>query len=313
MKSSSIAFATYAAHPAVLPDDDLAAAALRERGVCVTGAVWDDERVDWGSFDAVVIRSAWDYYRKPASFLLWLDALEKANVRVFNPIPLMRWNADKIYLRALNQAGVHIVPTVWIEQGAGLKMSLDKVLQEQGWSNVILKPTISAGAYRTARFDAVQAAECQLLLTEITSTSHAMLQPFMREIETSGELSFMFFNDSHNSSQEAVSSYLSHCIRKTPQRGDFRIQEEFGGANTLIRPDAELVSQACHALNMALHLGCTPTAGEKSQTWLYARVDGVETSTGLALMEIELIEPSLFFAFDVAAPDRFATALVARL
>jgi glutathione synthase/RimK-type ligase-like ATP-grasp enzyme len=319
MKSYFVAFATYAAHPAILPDDECAADALRERGVEVTGAVWDDASVDWSGFDAVVIRSTWDYFTKPALFLAWLDALERSQVRVLNPLPLMRWNADKIYLRALHQAGVRIVPTLWIDKGTHI--SIDGALREQStlqnnsnslaWSDVILKPTVSAGAYRTARFSIGEALAHQSLLDEITCDSHAMLQPFMHEIETHGELSFMFF---HNGVRGTDSAAFSHCIRKMPKGGDFRIQEEYGGVNEQIQPSAGLLRQASHALQAALGLASRAAADSTlTHEWLYARVDGVETSAGLAIMEIECIEPSLFFLLDSASPARFADALHTRL
>ncbi len=294
----NIAFATYAERPAILPDDELTASCLRAHGVNIVGAVWDNPDVRWSEFDAVIIRSTWDYYTKAPSFLAWLDALERANVRVWNPLPLMRWNADKIYLRSLEYEGVPIVPTVWLERGSenASQASLLDIMRDNGFDEIILKPTISAGAYRTARVTQATAEAHQALLTEILTDSHVMIQPYLREIETLGEVSLMFFNTGDG-------GVFSHAARKTPQAGDFRIQEEYGGLTQGFVPSAELLEQA-HAVLDATE-ECISVAN-----WLYARVDGVEVAGKLLLMELEMIEPSLFFETHADAPERFARAVL---
>jgi glutathione synthase/RimK-type ligase-like ATP-grasp enzyme len=299
---AQIIFATYAARPDILPDDEHAAAVLRVHGYRVAAAVWDDTNLtpaDWATFSAVVVGSTWDYFTKPAAFQAWLTMLERANVIVFNPIPLMRWNADKIYLRELERAGVPIVPTLWVNKDSDT--SIDELLSQCDWTELILKPSISAGSYKTARFlrSDLQssASEYQALLADIVQESSAMLQPLVPEILLTGEYSFIFFKGS----DEVV---FSHAVLKSAQAGEFRIQEKYGGQTRIVEAPPHLIQQARDVLDAVESI-----VGEDSANWLYARVDGVERDGQLLLMEVEMIEPSLFFteadAAEKGAAERF--------
>lgn len=143
------ALVTYAADPEVQSDDRALVEALHRRGVASVACVWNDPRVDWTAFDAVVLRSTWDYFLEPDAFGAWLDARDAEGTRVLNPTSVVRWNMDKRYLRDLAARDVAIVPTRWVERGSSV--ALDALLDERGWDEVVVKPSVSGGAHETWR------------------------------------------------------------------------------------------------------------------------------------------------------------------
>jgi len=250
-------------------------------------AVWDDPAVDWKRYDAAVIRSAWDYHLTPAAFFAWLSRLEALGVAVWNPAHVIRANADKSYLKELEAAGVQVVPTAWIERGAGTR--LDAVLEARGWGDAVVKPAVSAGAFRTRRVRRGD-PDGQEALDHALAHSAAMVQPFLPEIAEEGEWSFVF-----------IGGRYSHAVLKTPRAGDFRVQEEHGGRTVRREPPPGLLIQARDAA----------IAGPRP--WLYARVDGVRRGGDLLVVELELIEPFLFLSYAPGAARKLAEAVKARV
>ena len=250
-------------------------------------AVWDDPSADWKSFDLILIRSVWDYHLHPAAFAAWVSRLEKLGAVLWNPAPVLLANADKSYLKALEAAGVSVVPTIWVEEGSAAK--LDDLLDSRGWTEAVVKPVISAGAYRTSRV-ARGGAAGRAALAEVLAHSGAMIQPYLPEIDSEGEWSFIF-----------LGGEFSHAVLKTPRAGDFRVQEEHGGRTIRREPAPGLLAQAREAA----------IAGPGP--WLYARVDGVRRGGELVVIELELIEPSLYLAHCPGAARRLASAVKARL
>ena len=256
-------------------------------GVGAEPVIWDDPSVDWSGFDLALIRSTWDYHLSPTAFASWLTRLETLGVVLWNPVSVVRANSDKSYLKSLEAAGVSVVPTCWIDRGAAV--TLDDILASRGWTNAVVKPVVSAGAFRTSRVKRGDAAG-QKALDEVLSHSGAMIQPYLAEIAAEGEWSFVF-----------LGGEFSHAVLKTPRAGDFRVQEEHGGHAVLREPPSELLAQAREAA----------IAGPRP--WLYARVDGVRRGRELVLVELELIEPSLYLAYAPGAARRLAQAIKARL
>lgn len=280
-----IAFATYAGLPGLSEDDRLAAAELVHLGAEVEAAVWDDPGVRWDGYDCVVIRSCWDYHLRAAEFLGWLGRLERAGVPLWNPAPVVRANMDKGYLVDLAAVEIPVVPTVRIEQGK--PVSLARLLAERGWDEAVVKPSVSASAFRTRRVRRANAAAVQKELEGMLSASGVLVQQFLPEIQTRGEWSLLFFGGEY-----------SHAVLKRPKAGDFRVQEELGGSSVLERPAPALVEQG------------RAVVGTIPAPWLYARVDGVEIDGVFTLMELELIEPLLFLGWHPQAPARFAGAIL---
>ncbi len=282
-----IAFVTYAKQPHLTEDDALAPEYLRKLGIQAVATVWDDATMNWGDFEAVVLRSCWDYHHKPRAFRLWIDRLVSSNIPLWNPARIVRWNMDKIYLRDLAARGVSIPQTVWLEAGA--EGALVSILERNHFAHAVIKPAISATAYLTFQTSPAQAHEHQSQLNAILRQSGALVQEFVPEITTHGEWSLMFFGGK-----------FSHAVLKQPQAGDFRVQTDFGGSYRAATPPPQFIAQAEEILQRV------------DPPLLYARADGVQREEQFLLIELELIEPALFLRADPAAPARFAET-IARL
>jgi glutathione synthase/RimK-type ligase-like ATP-grasp enzyme len=272
-----VAIVTCARLPSLFAEEAEVPTRLSARGVDAEAVVWSDPAVDWGRFDAVVIRSVWDYFERFPEFREWLSRLE-SRVPVLNPVSLVKWNADKRYLRDLSARGIATAPTVFCEPGE--RPDLRMILEREGWDRAVVKPAVSGGAWRTLRIDAETISRGQSLLDEILlADTAALVQAFVPEI-AEGERSVFFFDGE-----------FSHAVVKIPQEGEFRVQPEFGGTVNRILPETWLLDQA-HAVIRALP---EPPA--------YARIDGVCRGREFVLMEAELIEPYLFLAY---APEQMA-------
>lgn len=260
-------------------DDDLAVEPLRELGWNVETLSWRNPSVDWDSFDAVVIRTTWDYQRDPAKFVSVLREIEASDTRLENPLEIVDWNLDKTYLRELELDGVRIVPTLWDQTYN--ETSFAEWLTRLNADEIIVKPTVSSTAEDTHRLSAYDAS-----LADVFSERPFLVQPFLKGVVSEGEYSLFYFGGEH-----------SHTIAKVPKTGDFRVQEEHGGIISSVTPTDELLSAGRFVFDMI-----TPTP-------LYARVDFVRDGAGeFALMELELIEPALYLRMDAGAPKRFAVA-----
>jgi hypothetical protein len=280
-----LALATSSKYPHLTADDRVLLTPLAAHGIQAEPAVWNNAAYDWSACAAVVIRSCWDYHLQPHKFLAWIQQLESANIPIFNPAPLLRWNANKSYLRDLDSKGVPIVPTFWPEEENPSPVSLSEKLRDLGWRQAVLKPRISATAYRTQLVTRDDATTAQPLFDQLQHGPGAMLQKFMPSITTEGEWSLIFF-----------AGKFSHAVIKQPKSGDFRVQNDFGGTSSLAAPPPHVLASAIRTIE-----AIAPT--------VYARVDGVVDEGQFLLMELELIEPALFLADHPQAPARFAAAI----
>jgi glutathione synthase/RimK-type ligase-like ATP-grasp enzyme len=283
-----VALVTCDAFPQLHEDDLLLVPALADLGVAPVPAVWSDESVDWTSFHALVIRSPWDYFERTAEFRRWLDARIASRVLLCNAGDILDWNYDKRYLRDLEAAGVPLVPTVCI--GRHEAADVAALARARGWSEIVIKPTISGGAFRTHRFLVDDAAAYAREIEEILEDRGLLVQPFLPEVVRDGELSLLFFD-----------GVFSHAVRKRPKAGDYRVQFQFGGTHEDVEVDPELVGQA---------RACALAAPSLP---VYARVDGVIRDGQFLLMELEVFEPLLFLSHHPEAPGRFARAVQRRI
>jgi glutathione synthase/RimK-type ligase-like ATP-grasp enzyme len=258
---------------------------LRMMGFATEPLVWtsdDDYRET-----VVIIRSCWDYHHQPKRFMEWTEAVGHKGGRVLNPPATVRWNHDKRYLRELQAKGVRIVPTVWVQPETDV--TLEQIVHETGWTEIVVKPAISATAWNTFRSKGDFIHRLESSFQDLIRTGCVLVQEFVREVLSRGEWSFVFFD-----------GVYSHAVLKRPARSDYRVQHQFGGTVDLqARPDPSLINTATHALHQ-----CPDRAP------LYARIDGIQTIEGLIVMEIEQIEPALFLDDGTAA--RFARAIAAR-
>ncbi|HEY3558478.1 MAG TPA: hypothetical protein VGL05_13485 [Kribbella sp.] len=278
-----IALATSAELAELHPDDRPLLDALRAVGLEPVAEVWTDPSVDWSAYDAVLLRTVWDYFRLYDEFTEWLAQLDKAEVPVLNSTDLVRWNSDKQYLLELRERGVAIVPSQ-VAAGACLR----EVVAGLSGRQIVIKPTVSGNALHTVR-GLAGSPELEQALTELPDAVY-LVQPFLPEIQTDGEWSLLFFDGE-----------FSHAVVKRPADGDYRVQESHGGRTTPTDPPPAVLESARAALEAS---GPTP---------VYARVDGVVVNGRFLLMEIELIEPYLFFPQSPEAAGKLATAVATRL
>lgn len=279
-----IAFATYGGFPDLTDDDRLAADALARRGFRVDATLWADPSVVWSDYSAVVIRSCWDYHLKPDEFRAWLDELENRKVVLWNPHQVLLWNMDKSYLRDLQEQDIPLLDTVWLSGGE--KADLRDLMQQKGWKRAVIKPLISAAANETGIVSLGEAGKHQMDFESLLKKRGVIVQDFAEEVQTSGEWSLIFFNKKY-----------SHAVIKRPQNGDFRVQRDFGGTAHAMEAPKYLIEQSKKVLETI------------KDDLLYARVDGLQRNGVLYLMELELIEPYLFFELNSQSTDRFASAL----
>lgn len=256
--------------------------ALGVLGIEAKRVDWTDPDFHWAQASLVVVRTTWDYHLRVADFLAWAERVDVVT-ELFNPLSVLRWNANKRYLRDLSVADVPIVPTVFASAGA----DLSAIAEDREWETVVIKPAVAAGAYQTLVFDLERESEkAQAHLTRLTSSGEALVQPYLDAITVEGETSLVFFEGEFH-----------HAVRKVPQVGDFRVQIEFGGKYSVVEPKAEQLDVASRAIAQAPELP------------LYARVDLVDAGGSPAVMELELIEPELFFLFVPEASLTFADLL----
>jgi glutathione synthase/RimK-type ligase-like ATP-grasp enzyme len=281
---AAVAFVTYQGLPDLNADDRRAADALARLGLRTDAVRWDDPAVDWLGYGAVVLRSTWDYYRRVAEFHAWIDRMEAIGARLWNPPPVLRWNTDKRYLARMSDPHLSPPPTVILDRGSAV--DLRALLEARGWDEAVMKPAISADGFSTERTSLAEAASNQAALETMLARGDVVMQPLVPEIRTGGEISMMFFG-----------GIFSHAVSKRPQAGEFRVQERLGGKIARTDPPSALVDHA-RVLLEAHAPGC-----------LYARVDAVVTAERFVLMEIELVEPSLYLEHDPPSAHAFALAV----
>lgn len=286
-----VALVTYDARPEVTDDDRLLADALSALGVSVDAVPWSDPAARWSAFDATVVRSCWDYFHRASEFHAWLDRLEAEGARVYNDVRVLRWNADKTYLRDLDAAGIPVIPTRWLD--AASPTTLRELRRDTGWAELVVKPTVSGGAHRTWRSAPHAETEHDAQLAEMIDAGAVMVQPLVQEIEREGEWSLVF-----------VAGEYSHTVLKRPGSGDFRVQKEHGGTLEPAEPTAAVIDAAGRAI------AAIPFGGEAP---LYARVDGCIVDGRLLLMELEVLEPELFLRCAPESAGRLADALLERM
>ena len=283
-----IAFATSRDYALLIPSEREFVLFAQTRGISIQPAVWNDPDIKWESFDAVVIRSCWDYYLHAEEFTSWLDCLDSKNITLWNPSGQIRRNMHKFYLRELSFAGYPVVPTIWLEQGEDADIA--SILDSRGWNRAVIKPAVSAGAHETHLVQLLDTDRAEQIVRRLLPHSSVLVQKYIDEINDPGEWSLVFFNNRY-----------SHAVLKRPASGDFRVQVHHGGSTTAGLPPRAVLNTAQSIIDLA------------GSDILYARVDGVLSGNSFQLMELELIEPELFLDTSPHAFENFASALLERL
>ncbi|MDI1443422.1 hypothetical protein [Polyangium sp. 6x1] len=293
MNRPRLAIATCARLPNLDVDDARLFEALDARGISYRCLVWDDPSAPWDEADLALIRTPWDYWDGPGrreAFVAWAERTA-ARVPLWNGADVIRENTHKSYLRSLEAAGVSVIPTIWLAPGEGAE-GLARRITSRGWSEVVIKPAVSAGSVGAMRIDVrTNPSEAEAHAASLTASGEVMVQPYLRSIESEGELSVVFFGGE-----------ASHAVRKVPCAGDFRSQPEFQSRVSATPIEAEALRVAQDAFAAV------------GKPLLYARVDLVRGDDGaLQLIELELTEPSLYFRWSEGAAARFVETILARM
>jgi len=265
-------------------DDEHAIAPLNLLGWQVATVSWRQTHRPWSDFDAVIIRSTWDYWNDVPAFLKTLEQVNR-ETRLANPLNLVHWNMAKTYMRDLQQKGVGIVPTLWPDS---LEADFLAGFQSQlGVDEIVVKPVVGANGEDAFRVSGSCTLEHLAGIQACFHNRECMIQPFMPNIISEGEYSLFFFSGEY-----------SHAVLKIPAESEFRSQEERGAEIRSVAPQEKLLLRARQAIDTF------------SPAPLYARIDFIRNDADdFLVMELELIEPSLYLRMDPQAPGRFAAAI----
>lgn len=264
--------------------DELVKPHMAELGWEVDDVSWHDEDVDYNQYDVVIVRSTWDYQAHVDKFIQCLNKIEASSASLENPFSLLTWNISKDYLQDLSQRSVPVLPSLWFES---LEADfLQSAFEQLDTNEVVIKPMVSANADYTYRIKKSKLSDSIDELLSVFAKRSGLIQAFEESILKEGEYSLFYFAGDY-----------SHAILKQPKKDDFRVQEEHGGKLSAITPNKQMRALASQTLDNL------PTPA------LYARIDIVNTQRGYELIEVELIEPSLYFSLDEGSAARFANAI----
>ncbi len=268
----------------VLKEDQLLKEALEKRDLKVQRINWDHPEVDWSDSRYILFRSTWDYFERFMEFDRWLERV-RHQTSLLNPYALIRWNLDKHYLSELSAMGVPIPPTHFVDRGH--PESLAGLVSKAGWNEIILKPAVSAAASHTYRFSARQVDRYESMYQKLIAEESMMIQEFQQQVPEKGEVSLII-----------IAGACTHAVLKKAKVGDFRVQDDFGGTVHPHKASGPEIAFAERVVSL-----CHPEP-------LYARVDMIrDNRDNLALSELELIEPELWFRMNPVAAERLAATI----
>ncbi len=281
-----LAFVTDSVHPHFAEDDKLLVQYLISQRCRVTPAIWDDQDLDWTAFDYIILRSPWDYFLKIEAFTAWLDRMDRGKYKIFNPISVIQWNKNKNYLLRFRDLEVPIPAFHFCNQGQ--TYDLKQILNTHQWEKAVIKPAVSGGAHKTWVTDHTLVASHQQEFDALILVQDIIIQKYSEEITLQGELSLIYFNKK-----------FSHGVVKKAKEGEFRVQAQYGGRHQPYVPTDNLLFQI------------EPILSFIQEPLLYARIDGfLDDQYKFWLMELELLEPVLFFDSDPNAGPRFYHAIL---
>ena len=256
----------------VLKEDGLVMEGLEKLNLRTIKKDWNDTNFNWSSTKSAIFRSTWDYFDQFSTFRNWLD-LVKDQCYLINPYQQINWNLDKHYLIDLQKLDLPIVESVFVSKKTNLK--LETISKSKNWKDIVIKPTISGAARHTYLLKNDEIKNFQEKWLSLTSMEDFMVQEFQNNILSSGEIAVMLFGGKY-----------SHSVLKKAKKGDFRVQDDFGGSVEKINPSLEIIQLAEKTIKS---LKTIP---------IYARVDIIfDNNNRPVISELELIEPELWFRF----------------
>ena len=268
----------------ILTEEELVKNALKKLNIHAKRVAWD-ENSNLTTFKCALFRTTWNYFDQLDSFLFFLKKT-KSNVELINPYNQIIWNLDKKYLLDLSKSGVNIPPTKIIKKATGA-VSLTDICCQNGWGDIVIKPSISAAAWNTHYVPKNKRSEFENIFSCLAKGQDMIIQEFQNNIKTFGEISMMM-----------IGGEYTHAVIKHAKKGDFRVQDDFGGS---VKQHVATKQQVEFANNVLCSLNFKP---------LYARVDLIlDNHNNLALSELELIEPELWFRFNPDAAVKLAAEI----
>lgn len=263
-------------------DEDLLLTALRARGVDARMAAWNDPNEPWDEPAPTLIRSTWDYVHDLPAFLAWAERAERSGP-LWNPLAQLRRNVHKSYLFELEARGIPVTPTELVRRAT--RIDLARVLSRRGWNDVVVKPAVGAGSFATLRVRADELASGELAFASLVAQRDVLVQPYLASVDGHGERALVW-----------IDGELTHAVRKSPR---FSGQDERVSEAIAIEADErELAARVLAPLAHDL---------------VYARVDVARDERGTPLvMELELVEPSLFLRQHPPALERLVEAVTRR-
>ena len=254
----------------VLTEDKLLKKELELLGLNVIIKDWKSKKFDWSKAEYAIFRSTWDYFDNFKLFSNWLEK-NKYEIKFINSLEIIKWNLDKVYLLELQEKGINIAPTILIKKNQ--PTTLKKLFEDTGWKEAVLKPTVSGAARHTYRINRNSYNDYEEIFKGLICNEDFLFQEFIKNIISKGELSLI-----------VIGGKYTHAVKKTAKKGDFRVQDDHGGKVEVYYASDKEIEFAEQCINLCLEIP------------LYARVDiAYDNKNELSLVELELIEPELWF------------------
>jgi glutathione synthase/RimK-type ligase-like ATP-grasp enzyme len=268
----------------VLTEDSLVLEALSRKGIHAIKKDWADKDFDWSTTRYALFRTTWDYFHRFDEFDNWLSKVA-TQTRLINSIQLVKWNMDKHYLLDLADKGIPIVHSYFIEKGS--EFTLRNLLDHTGWEDAVIKPAISGAARHTYRISNDNLHELEPVFRNVIKYESMLIQPFQKQITTKGEVSHIVIDGNY-----------CHSVLKKAKEGDYRVQDDWGGTVHSYKASKEEIEFAQNVVRAC------------DEIPVYARVDVMwDNNNELALCELELVEPELWFRKNESAADALAKAI----
>lgn len=265
----------------VLREDELVINALKEKNLSVVKKDWNDSIFDWETTRSILFRSTWDYFDKFELFKKWFNKT-KNKCLMINSTETIEWNIDKHYLLDLQEHQIPIPNSEFIKRGSSIDLSL--LMQKKNWNEIVVKPTISGAAKNTYRLKKEEIIQFGPIWEKLIYKEDFIVQEFQNNVISEGEVAMI-----------VIGGKFTHAVLKKAKEGDFRVQDDFGGSIAIYNPSEEMVKLAEKCTRIL-----TPIPS-------YARVDIIRDNLGeLAVSELELIEPELWFRLNPNAAQKLA-------
>lgn len=265
----------------VLREDELVINALKEKNLSVVKKDWNDSIFDWETTRSILFRSTWDYFDKFELFKKWFNKT-KNKCLMINSTETIEWNIDKRYLLDLQEHQIPIPNSEFIKRGSSIDLSL--LMQKKNWNEIVVKPTISGAAKNTYRLKEEEIIQFGPTWEKLIYKEDFIVQEFQNNVISEGEVAMI-----------VIGGKFTHAVLKKAKEGDFRVQDDFGGSIAIYNPSEEMVKLAEKCTRIL-----TPIPS-------YARVDIIwDNLRELAVSELELIEPELWFRLNPNAAQKLA-------